>query len=359
MPAQNTLTIQDIADHLGISKTTVSRAISGKGRIGGLTRDKVLSYCDAVGYRPRRGSSAAADRGTATDADNAFPAAAENGACVRTKSRNIAVILPNSLLHDSIFFQNCLAGIVESAAAEDYDIVIALEEDAGTTAMERIFRIGKADGAVLMRGYVDDPQIKFLKSRGIPFVLIGTTPEDIVQVDSNVAAGAKALVLYLLGMGLRRIAYVGGKESYLVSRKREEGFLKAFEEYLIPADHSLVFRNAVNSSLIGYYVENALLRGAQCIVGGDDLISQNILQALTERGVRVPEDILLASMYNSIYTTSSVPPITSVDVDPRELGEVAGKRIVSLLDGKDAPQRTQIQYNLVIRASTQGPVRRG
>ena len=345
MPAQNSLTIQNIADHLGISKTTVSRAISGRGRIGGDTRKQVLDYCESVGYRPRR-------------AKKTGPEAPPSG-YAPAGSRNIAVILPDSLLHDSIFFQNCLAGIVESAAAADYDIVIALEEDAGTTAMERIFRRGKADGAVLMRGYVDDPQIKFLKSRSIPFVLIGTTPEDIVQVDSNVAAGAKALVLYLLGMGLRRIAYIGGKESYLVSRKREEGFLKAFEEYLIPADHSLIFRNAVNSSLIGYYVDNALQRGAQCIVGGDDLISRSILQALTERGVRVPEDILLASMYNSIYTTSSIPPITSVDVDPRELGEAACKRIVSLLEREDAPQRTQIQYNLVIRQSTQGSVRRG
>ena len=349
-----TLSIQDIAQHLGISKTTVSRALSGKGRVGSSTRDRIVAYCESVGYRPRkREASRDIHGGDARSVSRLTAPAAVS------RSRNIAVILPDSLLHDSIFFQNCLAGIVESAAAGDYDIVIALEEDAGTQSMERIFRRKKADGAVLMRGYVDDPQIKFLKSRNIPFVLIGTTPEEIVQVDSNVAAGAKALTLYLLGMGLRRIAYIGGKESYLVSRKREEGFLRAFEEYLIAADHSLIFRNAVNNSLIAYYVDNALQRGAQCIVGGDDLISRSILQALTERGVRVPDDIMLASMYNSIYTTSSVPPITSVDVDPRELGAVAGKCIVNLIDGEETPTRTQIQYNLVIRQSTQGPVRRG
>ena len=109
------ITMDDIANDLNVSKTTISRAISGKGRVGGKTKEKILDYIKAKGYKPNNTARALAS----------------------SKTNNISVVLPDSNDGgDASFFKDCLVGVTEAALTEDYDVVLTvLAQD--TNALKR------------------------------------------------------------------------------------------------------------------------------------------------------------------------------------------------------------------------------
>ena len=100
-------TIDDIARELGVSKTTVSRAISGKGRIGQTTREKVLSFIEEHDYRPNVMAKGLAQR----------------------KTFNLALLLPKDYaITEFPFFKDCMQGICEMASSHDYDVIISMRD---------------------------------------------------------------------------------------------------------------------------------------------------------------------------------------------------------------------------------------
>ena len=149
-----TLTIADIADALGVSKTTVSRAISGKGRIGSETRERVLKYIDAHNYTPNVIAKSLA----------------------QNKTYNLAVVMPGDYeLIDLPFFQNCIMGIQEIASSFDYDMLLTVCNNADVTKLERIVRNRKVDGVILLRSFMDDVQVEYLQEKNVPFVVTGSS----------------------------------------------------------------------------------------------------------------------------------------------------------------------------------------
>lgn len=117
-----TMTIHDVARELGVSASTVSRAISGKGRIGAATRDRILAYIEEHGFYPN--------------------AAAQSLAQSRTN--NIAIILPEvNTLVDMPFFHTCMYGVEEVAQANDYDIIVVTTNGNDTKPLERLIKTVK------------------------------------------------------------------------------------------------------------------------------------------------------------------------------------------------------------------------
>ena len=141
------LTITDVAEALGISKTTVSRAISGKGRIGDETRQKVLAYIEENNYRPNPMAKGLADQ----------------------RTYNIAWVMPgDSSVSDLPFFQRCMVGIGEVTMPSNYDILICLVYEDNISQLKRIVENKKVDGVILGRTLVNDNSIKYLKEKGKP-----------------------------------------------------------------------------------------------------------------------------------------------------------------------------------------------
>ena len=160
-----TITIASIADDLGISKSTVSRVLSGKGRISEETRQKVLNYAEEHNYTPNLLA-----KGLAT-----------------SKTFNIGVVLPRDASQtDMPFFHTCLAGITEEASKQNYDILVSLTTGNEIDNIEKTVRNNKVDGIILTRLLQNDQRVKYLQTASVPFLVIGTSDDsEIIQVDSN------------------------------------------------------------------------------------------------------------------------------------------------------------------------------
>lgn len=332
MEERRSMTIADVAEALGVSKTTVSRAISGKGRIGKETRERVMSYIKAHDYQPN-----VIARGLA-----------------QSKTYNIcAVMHGNYEIGDLRFFQECLYGIQEIAGVSGYDILLSICKGNDISALERIITNRKVDGVILMRTFVEDPRIDFLFQKGIPFVTIGSTKRTgVIQIDHNHRSACKELTSILLMKGLTRIALIGGDSNHVVTRRRFQGFCEAHEQIGVPIAEELVFTNIENSLLVDKAVKTVLSKQADCILAMDDVVCNQILKTLREEQISIPKDIKVASFYNSPILESYIPAITSLSYDAKELGMVACRTVLEVIDGQNVSERTLLPYEVVLKAST-------
>jgi DNA-binding LacI/PurR family transcriptional regulator len=330
--ASKNITIGDIAEELGLSKTTISRAISGKGRIGSDTVQKVQDYIREHNYKPN-----VIAKGLA-----------------QSKTYNIGVILPaDANIIEIPFFQSCLMGICEAAASMDYDVVVTTVTEDDITLLKRLINNQKVDGVVLTRSLVNDTPARYLKETGIPVVLIGWNEDDsIIQIDSNHIAGCSELTSILLKSGCEHMALLAGNQNHMVNRNRYEGFLKAHRDLNRNVDDSLVFLDMNNKLLISRAVSQSMERGADCIVCSDDFICSRVLAKLEEDNVKVPDMVKVASFYNSAQLESHNPPITALTINVKELGITAGKHLIEMISGETVVNKSLINYEIVLKKST-------
>ncbi len=332
---QNTIkniTIGDIAEELGYSKTTISRAISGKGRIGAETKQKVQDYIREHNYKPN-----VIAKGLA-----------------QSKTYNIGVILPaDANLIEIPFFQSCLMGICEVAAGLDYDVVVTTVTEDDITLLKRLIDNQKVDGIVLTRSLVNDLPVRYLKDAGMPVVLIGSNEDDsIIQIDSNHIAGCCELTTILLRSGSERMALLAGNQNHIVNRNRLEGFVKAHRDLNRIVDDSLIFRGMTNNIMIQKAVGQIVERGADCIVCSDDFICSRVLAGLEEMNCPVPQKIKVASFYNSVQLETHNPPITALSIDVKELGITAGRHLIQMIAGETVDHKSLINYEIILKRST-------
>ena len=326
------ITIADVAEALGVSKTTVSRAISGKGRIGNETKERVLKYIEEHDYKPS--------------------VIAQGLAMSRTY--NIGVVMPEDYcMVDAPFFVNCMAGLHEVAASGGYDLLLTICNNVDMTNLEKMVENKKVDGIVLMRAFVKDQAVEYLKKEQIPFVIVGSSPyEHVVQIDQDNEGACKELTSVLLLKGMKRMALIGGNENYVVTQKRLKGYMTAFEEMGKPLDKELIYMNQENASSIEHVVEEILKKEVDCIACMDDNICICVLNRLRRDGIKVPSQMKVASFFNSSILENNMPAITSLVFDVKALGMAAGRRLIEQIEQKECPPVTLLGYEIVLKEST-------
>ncbi len=326
------ITISDVANALGVSKTTVSRAISGKGRIGESTRQRVLDYIQKYDYQPNVIAKSLA----------------------QSKTFNICVVMPgNYALVDLPFFQRAIMGIQEIAGIMQYDIVLCISSGNDISGLKRIIQNRKVDGVILLRTMVNDPQIAFLKEKKVPFVATGTTEiENVKQIDHDHKAACKELTSILLMRGLDKIAFLGGDENIVANKTRIEGVLEAYYQYGKSLEKDNIFLNLESRAFVDKAVDDALEKKADCIVCLDDAICAHALLALKEKQISIPKQIRVASFYSSSILENNIPSITSLSFDATELGMKACKNLLSQIDGEKTEDKTLLSYEVVLKEST-------
>lgn len=326
------MTIDDIARELNISKTTVSRALSGKGRISDSTRNRVMEYANVVNYKPS--------------------AIAKSLATSRTM--NIGFVMPDEAdIVDMPFFQTCMWGITNMAARKDYDVFISTVNSSDITAVIRLVENHKVDGLLLGRTYTDDIAIKYLISEKLPFVTIGSTDiRGVVQVDNNDRGGCSDLTSLLLLKGLKKLALVGGDSTYVVNNNRLQGFLEGHDRAGVTPLDNLIRMNVSGAYMLEKTVKELLAQRVDCIIGMDDSICNSILTVLVNEGVRIPEDIKVASFFNTSMLDHNQPSITSLKYDVSRLGMTACETLLDLIDGRETRQITLMDFEVSIKEST-------
>lgn len=330
--AKKNITISDIAEALGVSKTTVSRAISGKGRIGEATRKKILDYIEEYDYKPN-----VIAKGLA-----------------QSKTFNICVVMPADYsLVDLPFFQEIIMGIQEIAGISEYDILLCTSTEDDVTSLERVIANRKVDGVILLRTFIRDKQIELLQSKHVPFVAVGSTNYDgVVQIDHDHESACRELTSVMLMRNMKGIALLGGNDSYVVTQSRYRGFAEAFGSFGKAVNTELLYMNLESRVQIEKAVEELLEKKADCIICMDDAICSRVLMKLKQENVRVPDDVRIASFYNSSVLENNTPSISSLTFDVRELGMVACKELLAMIEGEEVPLKKLLSYEVVLKEST-------
>ncbi|MBE5826039.1 MAG: LacI family transcriptional regulator [Butyrivibrio sp.] len=326
------ITIDDIARALGISKTTVSRAISGKGRVGDDTRVRVMNYIEEHNYKPNMMARALAQQ----------------------KTYNIGVVWPDDYnAVDLPFFQRCMIGMSEVTSSYGYDIVVSLITGGDISGLKRIIDNHKVDGIILTRTLVNDRPARFLKESGIPFVAVGSTNDpDIVSVDNDNFSACKELTSILIAKGLKRLALIGGSMGHVISNTRYGGFMDAFKDAGISVDPSIIYLDVESMTRVRRIVKDLLKKKIDGVVCMDDNIAGEVITRCRDEHIRIPEDLRLASFYNSSILDNTVPSITSLNFNDRNLGAEAAKSLLELIDGNRVGNKMLSNYEVVLKEST-------
>ena len=328
------MTIHDVARELGVSASTVSRAISGKGRIGAATRDRILAYIEEHGFYPN--------------------AAAQSLAQSRTN--NIAIILPEvNTLVDMPFFHTCMYGVEEVAQANDYDIIVVTTNGNDTKPLERLIKNRKVDGMILTRTYENDKYVKFLKQKRIPFVAVGKFPDDdVVQVDHDNVGACKELVTVLFAKGIQNIAYLGSNMDQMVNRCRYQGYEEAYRKGKRKLNQDLVYTDLSSRAMVEKAVEELKKSGVECILCQDDYICDEVVRKLARMGVRIPDQMKVASCHYSRVLENYPITITSLKFNITELGRRSCQVLLDMIHGKTVPDKTLLDYEIILKESTKG-----
>ena len=321
------LTIDDIARELGVSKTTVSRSISGKGRISETTRKRVLDFIEKNNYKPNLMA-----RGLA-----------------QSRTYNIGWVVPgDSEMTMLFFFQKCMQGVIDAATEADYDILITTVYGHNISGLQRVLDNHKVDGVILGQTLVHDKAIRALKKSGIPFVTIGSTEEkNVVQVDHDHISACRELASILKMKGIKSAALIGGTEDKVVTQARRRGF-----EEGMSGVRTEIFMNCEKTEEIERAVEEAVRNKVECIVCEDDRICYAVLGKLKKDGVRIPEEMRVASFYNSALIDEYQPAITSLEYDPKALGTTACRTLLAMIDGQTPVAKQMLGYEVMLKAST-------
>ena len=186
------MTIEQVAAALGVSKTTVSRALSGKGRISEETRAKVYAYMGRTRMEPAPAQSSE-----------------------KVSTNNIAMIVPQRFITlDLPFLRKCMGGICTMADQRGYDLMLCYSSNTEYPQLQRQLASHKMDGVILTYAMADDPCIDLLRQYEVPFVLIGRSEDKTIpQADNDQVAAACEMTRVLLQLGARRIALLVGNPS--------------------------------------------------------------------------------------------------------------------------------------------------
>lgn len=332
MNCQAEIPISKIAQELGISTTTVSRALSGRGRVSEGTRMRVLTYIETVGAMPHVHTSKYTDK----------------------KTMNICVTLPGEGDYAELpYFTRMMMTLYDYFVIRGYSIIPIKTRSDDILPLKELVKKHKVDGVILTRVLENCLDVKFLQEKEVPFVVIGSCGDETVyQVDVDQRGGCYDMTNLLLKMGIRRTALLCSDLRQTVSQNRISGYLEAMRENSLSVDRRLIFENAADRNVLEKAVGDVLKEQVECIVCSDDGICVSLMNYLRELGIVVPQDVQVASFYNSTILDEYYPAVTSIDFDIRELGKAAGGMLMNLLEQTACEKKKMLGYKLLIKEST-------
>lgn len=323
------MTMDEIAKELNVSKSTVSRALSGKGRIGEETRAKILAFLEKENKKEATVSTVA-------------------------KTGNIGVVFPADMyITSKPYFHSCLIGMCEVANIMDYNIIFATATATDISGIKKLIERNKADGVILTRNLEHDIAVDYLLEKNIPVAMTGTcNNKEVLQVDMDNGEAAETMTSLLIKKGFTKFALIIEDMSYQVNRSRQEGFFKAIMLNGLDKNQQAIYTGAGRIDLLDAVVTDIMNKKVECIICGDDSLCIHVVSAIQSKGYRIPKDIAVASLYNSSNLGDFNPPITTVNVDAVKVGNEIAKLMINKLQGIDCPTKKMMEYDILFRKST-------
>lgn len=338
------ITIKDVARKAGVAHTTVSRALRGSTLISPATTERVRRIATEMGYQP---SAAASSLKT-------------------NRSQALGVIV--SAIDDP-FFSEILQGIEEIAQPNGYSLFIAASQRDldHERLIVRSMRAHRVDGVILCSTPFSAEQSKQLRLSEIPLVVINNqSAEDYrYTIYHDDLDGGRQVTRHLVGLGHRRIAYLGYARSGRTNANRLAGYRQEMNAAGISIPPGGEFEVEVTDPASGLLAARhylSLPTPPSAVFCYNDMLAVGLLRGLHEAGVRVPQDFSVAGFDNITFSAFTNPPLTTFDQPKRFIGAEAARLVLSLLDRDESkekrPRIRTLQGSLLVRASTAPPERR-
>jgi DNA-binding LacI/PurR family transcriptional regulator len=334
-------TIVDVARRAGVSKGAVSFALNDRPGVAPGTRDRILAAARELGWQPSTRARALS----------------------RSRAYAVGLVMRRApeLLGADPFFPQFLAG-VESALAERGSAlvlqVVGDDDEAEAGSYRRLAAQGRVDGVFLNDMLVDDHRFDLLASLGLPAVAVGRPagpcPFPMVTVDDR--QGVVRTVEHLLGLGHRRIAFVGGTAGYVHSSSRRAAWRQALAAAGVAPGPDLV---ADFTGPGGAAATRALLDlpdPPTAIVYANDVMAIAGMGVAIGLGLAVPGDLSVTGFDDVPLAAHLAPPLTTVRQDAMGWGRAAAEVLLAVGEGRPATDVELAPAAPIFRAST-GPPR--
>lgn len=333
------VTIKDVARAANVAPSTVSRVIANNPRISKETKRKVKKAMEDLGYHPNLNARSLAIQSTQT----------------------IGIVMPSSgdVVFQNPFFPSVLQGISEGAREKNYALHMTtgkLEKETFEAVINMV-QGKRVDGMILLNSKVEDKVISYLRKIDFPFVIIGKPSkhiEEITHVDNDNVRAMREATEYLIDLGHRDIAFIGGSLELMVTVDRLNGYKQALKNANIPLKseyilHEEFLREGGQEAVVELM---ALEKRPTSLVVVDDLMALGVLSTLHELGIKVPEEISVVSFNNVLLSELSNPPLTSMDINIFDLGYQVSRNLIQKIQNSSEPtKRIIIPHKLVERFS--------
>jgi LacI family transcriptional regulator len=320
----SSVTIRDVAAEAGVSVATVSRVFNDKGPIREETLQRVQDVARRLCYVPHAAARSLSSRST----------------------RTIGVVLPD--LHGE-FFSEVIRGIDMAARDCGYHVLLS-GSHADREEMRAVVQAvrGRVDGLIIMSPDLKPSALVADLPLSIPIVLLNSRVAGLPSITIDNAGGARAMVQHLIGSGHDRIAFLTGPANNADAEQRRRGYLAGMSRHgLAPLE---IKGNFTEES--GYEAAQQFVRlapRASAVFAANDAMAIGALAALSEAGIRVPDDLVLVGFDDIPIARFLSPPLTTVKVPIADLGRRGFEAIVQ---SSGSPRNVRLETTLVVRRSS-------
>jgi LacI family transcriptional regulator len=331
------ITIKDIARILGISPSTVSRALKDHPDINSETKKAVNELAGKLKYQP-----------------NAVALSLKN-----SRSNTIGIIIPE-IVH--YFFSSVISGIEDVASQKGYTVIICQSNESFTreVANAKALLSHRVDGILISISKETQTYDHFnnLQEGGIPLVFFdrvapGINADQVINDDVEAAYRATR---HLIESGCKRIAHFAGPQNLLIGQNRLQGYLDAYNEAGLPIDQQLIievdtFEKARNA--VGRLFDTGVVFDG--IFAVNDMTAIGAMQTIQKRGIKVPEQVAIVGFSDGYLSGITDPHLSSVDQHGYEMGTIAAEMLFHrILSNEEEyePEVKVLNADLIVRGSS-------
>lgn len=317
----------DMAEQLGISVVSVSKALSGKEGVSDEVREKVLALAKELNYAPLRVRTPKEKK--------------------EITSGNIGILVADRFFADSAFYSNLYRQTQKKCNAKGFSALLEIVpwEEEHQCILPAMLQGKKVDGIVFM-GEMERPYLKKVMECGLPYMLLDFYDEELAadSVTSDNLTGGYILAKHLLNSGRKSIGFAGSLHATSSIMDRFLGLTKAMLHAGLKVEEKWILEDRdKDGSFIPIELPEELPEAFLCSC---DEVAFHLVEQLKKRGLRVPEDVAVAG-YDDYYVSQiCVPPLTTYRVNAEGMGTMVANQMIYRITGKHISQG-----NIVVKGS--------
>ncbi len=327
--------LKDLAQELGVSIATVSRALRSSPEIGKEMQQRVKDLAKRLNYRP-----------------NPFAQSLRKEA-----PKMIGVVVPNLVTH---YYAAVLDGIEDEARRAGYSVISAnshenFEDEA--LAVDNFIGL-HVEGiiACLAQTTTDYHHYEEIAEMGIPLVFFGRTclTDRFSSVTANGDEAAQQATLHLIDTGSKHVAFIGGPNHLDMVRRRKHGYLEALRDRHIPIDRDLVVCDKIDYQVALEATKRLLMmpHRPDAILAFNDIITFAAFTAIKECGLRIPDDVALIGFTDDAHAAYVTPRMSAIEDQSHLMGVTACQLLLKSINGDPKVYKEIVPQQLVIRETS-------